>query len=511
MKTMLRDLPVKTAQAMLSLVLLLLAGCATGLQPVETPVETTPPPSLAPQWEALQGVRDDDWFHLLNTGREALDWRLRAIDSAVDSIDLQTFIWDLDGSGELIRQHLLEAAGRGVFVRVLVDDSFILDADQALLDIDRHDSIELRVFNPYKRRSSSAGLRQILNLGDFHRLDHRMHNKVMVVDNRVALVGGRNLADHYFGYDPADNFRDLEVIAGGAVVQDLAAGFDAYWNDPWAFMLDAVMEQRSGPGVPEPADLRPVPDTAHVEQTHAQRSQQWLTLARKAHGGRATLLLDEPPDEDPDYASEAPVQVGERLIEAIDAARSDVWLVSAYLIPTDELEAAIERAVSRGVRVRILTNSISSNNHLTAHAAYRRHVRALVEMGVEVHEVREDAGDRELYIESPVEDKSLCLHAKVLLFDDDLTFVGSANLDPRSLQLNTEMGLLIESASFNAELRSLLEPDFSLKNAWQVSLSDDGEMTWTSDDAVLDHQPEPSFMRRIEDWFFSLLPLEDEL
>ena len=227
MKTMLRDLPVKTAQAMLSLVLLLLAGCATGLQPVETPVETTPPPSLAPQWEALQGVRDDDWFHLLNTGREALDWRLRAIDSAVDSIDLQTFIWDLDGSGELIRQHLLEAAGRGVFVRVLVDDSFILDADQALLDIDRHDSIELRVFNPYKRRSSSAGLRQILNLGDFHRLDHRMHNKVMVVDNRVALVGGRNLADHYFGYDPADNFRDLEVIAGGAIVQDLAAGFDA--------------------------------------------------------------------------------------------------------------------------------------------------------------------------------------------------------------------------------------------------------------------------------------------
>mgnify|MGYP001814845023 FL=1 len=130
---------------------------------------------------------------------------------------------------------------------------------------------------------------------------------------------------------------------------------------------------------------------------------------------------------------------------------------------------------------------------------------------MEVHEVRDDAEDREIYIESPVEDKSLCLHAKVLLFDDDLTFVGSANLDPRSLQLNTEMGLLIESASFNAELRSLLEPDFSLKNAWQVSLSDDGEMIWTSDDAVLDHQPEPSFMRRIEDWFFSLLPLEDEL
>jgi putative cardiolipin synthase len=338
-----------------------------------------------------------------------------------------------------------------------------------------------------------------------------MHNKVMVVDNQVALVGGRNLADHYFGYDPVDNFRDLEVIVGGAIVQDLAAGFATYWNDPWTFPVEAVMEQRSGPGTPQPADLRPLLDTAHVEQTPAQRLQEWLTLAADAHAGRATLLLDEPPDEDPDYAEEAPVQVGKQLIEAIDAARSDVWLVSAYLIPTDELEAAIERAISRGVRVRILTNSISSNNHLTAHAAFRRHVRSLVEMGVEVHEVRDDAEDRELYIESPVEDKSLCLHAKVLLFDDDLAFVGSANLDPRSLRINTEMGLLIRSESLNAELRGLLEPDFSLRNAWYVSLDDNGEMTWTSDDVVLDHQPEPSFMRRIEDWFLSLLPIEDEL
>ena len=136
---------------------------------------------------------------------------------------------------------------------------------------------------------------------------------------------------------------------------------------------------------------------------------------------------------------------------------------------------------------------------------------ALVEMGVEVHEVRDDAEDRDLYIESPVEDKSLCLHAKVLLLDHDRAFVGSANLDPRSLRINTEMGLMIESPSLNAELRSALEPDFSLRNAWHVRLDEDGGMVWVSDSAVLDHQPEPSFMRRIEDWFLSLLPLEEEL
>jgi putative cardiolipin synthase len=271
------------------------------------------------------------------------------------------------------------------------------------------------------------------------------------------------------------------------------------------------MEQRSELGSPETVDLNPIDASQFPGQTPAERLEDWLTLARSAHGGSATLLLDAPPDSDPDYALESPVQVGARLIEAIDAAQSDVWLVSAYLIPTDELEAAIGRAIERGVRVRILTNSISSNNHLTAHSAYRRHVRKLVEMGVEVHEVREDAEDRELYIESPVADKTLCLHAKVLLFDDDQAFVGSANLDPRSLRINTEMGLMIESPSLNAELRHALEPDFSLRNAWHVQMGEEGELVWVSDDVVLNHQPEPSFMRRIEDWFLSLLPLESEM
>ena len=493
------------------LLTLLLAGCATGLKPVETADEFTPPPSRAAHWQAIEAARPDDWFRLLNTGDEALDWRLRAIDSAVDSIDLQTFIWDLDGSGELVRQHLLEAAARGVFVRVLVDDSFILDADEALLRIDDHPGIELKVFNPYKRRSSAAGLREILNLGDFHRLDHRMHNKVIVVDDRVAVVGGRNLADHYFGYDEQDNFRDLEVVTGGSVVQALADGFDAYWNDRWSFPVNAVLEARGEPGSPQPLELAPAEPLGHLEQSADERLADWLELVRSAHSGRATLLLDAPPDAEPGSAAEAPVQVGERLIRAIDAAQSDVWLVSAYLIPTAELEDAIRRAIERGVRVRILTNSIGSNNHLSAHSAYRRHVRTLVEMGVEVHEVREDAEDRDLYIEAPVEDKSLCLHAKVLVFDSDRVFIGSANLDPRSLRLNTEMGLVIESPGLNAELRQALEPDFSLRNAWHVRLDDGGGLVWVSDEAVLNHQPEPSFMRRIEDWFLSLLPIEDEL
>jgi putative cardiolipin synthase len=502
--------PIRSSFA-LAVTLILLAGCAGGLQPVESPVEVTPPPSHAAQWQALEAVRQDSWFHVLNLGSEALDWRLRAIDSALESIDLQTFIWDLDGSGAAVREHLLEAADRGVFVRVLVDDSFILDADAELLAIDLHPGVEIKVFNPYKRRSNHAALRQVLNLAEFHRLDHRMHNKAMVVDNQVAVIGGRNLADHYFGYDESDNFRDLELVTGGPVVHGLADAFDRYWNNDWSFPVAAVMEQRSGPGQPTRLELGHANPGEHSEQTAEERQADWIALARSAHGGEARLLLDEPPAANPAAAAAAPVQLGRELIAAIDAAESEVWLISAYLIPTAELEDAIRRAEQRGVQVRILTNSINSNNHLTAHSAYRKHVRELVTAGTEVHELRADAEERFRYIQSPVEDKSLCLHAKVLIFNDDRVFVGSANLDPRSLRINTEMGLLIDSAPLNAALRTALEPDFLPRNAWLLQLDDDGDLLWVSDDETLAHQPTHSFMRRIEDWFLTLLPIEDEM
>jgi len=504
----------KLGASALSLLIMMagLAGCAGSLQPVQTPVEVTPPPAASPLWDELSDLRQDDWFYLLNLGNEALDWRLRAIDSAVDSIELQTFIWALDGSGSAIRQHLLDAAERGVFVRVLVDDSFILDADQELLDIDRHPGIELKVFNPYKRRSSHAALREVLNLGEFHRLDHRMHNKVMVIDDRVAVLGGRNLADHYFGYDESDNFRDMEIITGGPIVQELANGFDEYWNDEWSFPVDTIMAQRAGPGSPEPVSVTAaLAPEAHLERPADELQGDWIGLVRSAHSGSARLLLDAPPAENPDDPGDAPVQVGQELVREIDKAQQEIWLISAYLIPTPELEEALQRAEDRGVQVRILTNSISSNNHLTAHSAYRKHLRRLVEMGIDVHEVRADAKDRDVYIESPVEDKSLCLHAKILIFDRSRVFVGSANLDPRSLRINTEMGLLIESPALNEELRAALEPDFSLRNAWQLEMSDSGQITWRSDEAVLPHQPTHSYMRRIEDWFLTLLPIEDEM
>ncbi|MEM6575492.1 MAG: phospholipase D family protein, partial [Pseudomonadota bacterium] len=391
-------------------------------------------------------------------------------------------------------------------------DTFLVHQDRLLLALAEHPNLEYRVYNPFKRRGGGLATRQLLNLAEFHRLDHRMHNKAMVVDNRVAIVGGRNIADEYFGLDDEANFRDLELLAGGDVVQEISEAFDDYWNDRWSFPIDRLSHGQAS--LEELEAARSEAENAndlHQEDAPEERLGRWLALAQSAHNGMAELIVDAPARDNPASAADAPVAVADRLIELFDSAQQEIVMVSAYLIPTPELEGAIARAVERGVAVRMLTNSIRSNNHLAAHSAYRNHLKDLLGMGAALHEVRIDAEGRPKYMLKPVGAKQLALHAKALLFDSDKVFIGSANLDPRSLRINTEMGLLITSESLNQQLRQDLEVDFSLANAWRLTLQDNGRVSWTSSDRTLQSQPAGSFMQRLEDWMLSHLPLENEM
>ena len=494
------------------LLLALVASACTTLDPTDLPPEYTPPPAEAALWDSVTNAQPGNWQVSLNGGLDALDWRLRAIDSAVEQIDLQTFLWSFDTAGSMVLDHLLRAADRGVQVRILVDDTFLAHEDPLLLALADHPAIEYRVFNPFKRRAGGIVTRQLLNLAELHRLDHRMHNKAMVVDNRVAIVGGRNLADEYFGLSDTANFRDLELIMGGPIVQEVGYAFDTYWNDRWTFPIGDISHTAASAedlAVAHATDERAA--LVHAEETPAARRQKWLELVATADTGEALLYFDTPPDENPGDLSEAPIEVANELVKLFDQAESEIIVVSAYLIPTPSLEGAVERALERGVRVRILTNSIGSNNHLAAHSAYRNHIDSLLGYGVEIHEVRINARDRERYMLTPVGRKLLALHAKALVIDHDKVFIGSANLDPRSLRINTEMGFLVVSGTFNRKLRDALEGDFSTANAWRLELQDDGNVWWVADDRKLESQPALSFMQRIEDWFFSLLPIEGEL
>ena len=493
----------------------LLTACAP-LQSVELSPERALAPAEALLWttleEAKPGIWSREWYVLLNDGPQALDWRLKLIDAATRSVDLQTFLWHPDAAGSAITDHVLRAADRGVRIRLLIDDTFLVGEDENLLYLNHHPNIEYRIYNPYQRRSSDIATRQALNLGEFDRLDHRMHNKSMVVDGRIAIVGGRNLGDEYFGLHGEANFRDLELLFAGPVVAEVSQAFDAYWNGHWSFPVDRIAHVRAvPPDLQREKEVVGGESPVHAELDSAQRPAAWLSLFESAVPGQSRLLVDMPPDTDPAASGEAPVQVANELENLFDAAESEVVIVSAYLIPTPSLEGAVARAIERGVRVRILTNSIRSNNHLAAHAAYSNHVETLLGHGAELHEVRTDAEDRQLYMLDPVERKLLALHAKALIVDHDQVFIGSANLDPRSLRINTEMGLLVRSEALNELLRQSLQPDFDEGNAWRLLLDDMGRVVWVSGETQLTEQPAESFMQRIEDWFFSQLPIEEEL
>jgi len=509
----LTEMRMRIARRLTCLILpaLLGVGC-TSLKPNELPPEYTPAPAHSAVWDTLNTATGEDWHVLLNEGPTALDWRLRAIDSASDSIDFQTFLWIFDTTGSMVLDHIVKAADRGVTVRILIDDTFLVHEDKLLLALAEHPNIEYRVFNPFKRRSGGFATRQLLNLAEFSRLDHRMHNKAMVVDDQVAIVGGRNIADEYFGLDDESNFRDLELLLGGTIVQKVADTFDNYWNDRWSLPIENISHKKAS--AEQLAEARRVTDESlhlHTEASPEELLAQWLDIFKDADTGRAILYADDPPEGNPKNRDEAPIQVATELIKLFDDAESEIIIISAYLIPTPHLEGAVERALDRGVRVRILTNSIGSNNHLTAHSAYRNHIDTLLEHGAEMHEVRTDASDRKQYMLTPVGRKKLALHAKALIIDNDKIFIGSANLDPRSLRINTEMGFLVVSHQFNQALRLALEVDFSAANAWRLDLQDDGRVFWVSDDQTLESQPATSSMQRIEDWFFSHLPIEDKL
>jgi putative cardiolipin synthase len=470
----------------------------------------TAPPSDSSLWQELAQNHNGDWFKPLNIGRDALEWRLRAIHSATSSVDLQTFLWKNDAVGTALAQALIVAADRGVTVRLLLDDSFTMHESEFFTRINAHENIESRIYNPFRYRPDSVALRQLFNLGEFSRIDRRMHNKVLVVDNFVSIIGGRNLADEYFGYHEKTNFRDMEVLAYGEVTQRISSNFDSYWNSGWAFPLEELtVTAASSSASTVGLTFAPLSKELPLRETEAASRSAWHEVAAAGVTGDAQLLADKPAEENP--ALEPATQLAEQMLSWIERAERELIAVSAYLIPTPELEQAIERATQRGVRVKVLTNSLRSNNHTAAHAAYHHHIARLMELGVQVYEMRSQSRGRGLYMQAPVDGKSLGLHAKFMLIDNDLSFIGSANLDARSLRLNTEIGLMIESPELNSQLREMIAHDFDRVNAWELQRSADGRIAWVGDDITLYKQPSDSVLQRLEDWFLGVLPIEGEM
>ncbi|MBT1446287.1 phospholipase D family protein [Shewanella sp. JM162201] len=439
-------------------------------------------------------------------GLDAMVARLALIQAAETSIDLQYYIFRNDDTGRLIAWQLLEAADRGVRVRLLLDDTASATIDRQLAIIAKHPNISVRLYNPSAHRT----LRTLSFLGDFARMNHRMHNKSLTVDNRLSVVGGRNIGNEYFSNDESVEFGDLDLLLAGPVVDEVSDQFDAYWNAPSTYGVEQLTE------VDEPAALddfyqivasQKLELDGHPYLTRLAKSPLLRHMADNRlnwYFGDARVLVDPPEKREGDTQS----WMITPLLKEFAGAQKSVVVISPYFVPTDEGVTLLNNLVKRGVAVTVITNSLAATDVLAVHSGYSGYRERLLRGGVKLYEVK-STGRKPGYSWKGSSRSSL--HAKSFVFDDTRLFVGSFNFDPRSAWLNTEMGVLVEQAEMNKALRDWL-PTFLQKNTYELNLSPDG-LYWhdlkTGTDIYA--EPQAGFWRRLMADFLALFPLESQL
>jgi putative cardiolipin synthase len=475
------------------------------------PAASGPLAELESAFDARVGDDERSGFRLLGENADALLWRLALIDSATRSLDLQYYLWYDDASGSLLAEAVLRAADRGVRVRVLVDDLLSSgEEDVVSAAANAHPNVELRLFNPWQTRSGGPLARGVEFLAQMDRLNSRMHNKLTVADNRVAICGGRNLGDHYFGLGHDYNFHDLDVLAVGPAARKLSEAFDVYWNAaPVAVagsLAEGSSEQLERLREENRESLRESHELSRLPRGRQDWSEQLRALPAQLHAGSARPVYDAPGSNTIAGGSSR-----DGILQAIDGAREEILVENAYWIPNESSIAYLYELEERGVRVRFLTNSLASHDVPAVNSGYKKWRRRVLEAGVELYELRHDAAVKALQDTAPVQSEFLGLHAKTFVVDRKVAYVGSHNFDPRSHVINTELGLLVESPGLAHALAQRIEADMQSDNSWRVELDENGNVFWQAGDVRLERQPARNGWQRFQDAIFGILPIEDQL
>lgn len=435
------------------------------------------------------------------------------IDAAEQSIDAQYFIVKKDRAGALFSLALLRAADRGVRVRLLVDDIFSPGVDEAFTLLNSHPKIEVRLFNPLPRQ----GFKYLNLLADFKRANRRMHNKSFTVDNSMTIVGGRNIGEEYFEINQDVKFDDYEVFAIGPVVEQVSEGFDSFWNSELSVDMDAFQIRVD----PDKLDLwrKEITSTEESELHGLYATAINSSFLNDFREGRrqlavasATMVTDSPDKllgaiGDRDQATLA-VELGRRFRQA----QQEIIIVTPYYIPQEYGAVLIEELLARGIRVIIITNSLASTNHVPVHSGYARYRKRLLEAGAEFYEMRPDSIiDSNQWGHTP---ESVTLHSKATIIDRETIFIGSLNFDPRSILINTEMGLFIESAVIGEEFSASILREL-VNGTYKVELDDANKLSWRYGSAeqqtTLHKEPLASWWRRVQVGFYRMLPIEGQL
>lgn len=443
----------------------------------------------------------------LDSGSDALGARVGLIDRAEQSIDIQSYLIKDDLSGNLVALHLAEAADRGVRVRLLMDDALTDEVDSGLLSLDEHENIEVRVFNPFPRRRS----RFISLLANFNILNRRMHNKSFTVDNQVTIVGGRNIADEYYQTGGKTEFIDEDLLAIGSVVDEVSDGFDEYWNSPEAIPMDAFDKLVAHSSVADSLEegrryVDQYRDKPFLQGVDSALIDSFVDGYLDLVAAPARIVQDHP-DKVRNLVRRRSSEASDYLQRLVSAAEKELIVISPYFVPQKQGVDFLAALVKKGVRVVIISNSLASTNHSSVHAVYARYRKPLLQQGVELYELRPRFEDMKT-------DTKITLHSKVAAVDRHRLFVGSFNLDPRSLYLNTEMGMEVESKALAGSMAtSILDslPDF----AYKLRLSHNNKLQWLLQTAgveeIITTEPQTSLLRRFLTKLMSLLPIEGQL
>lgn len=458
---------------------------------------------LAARHKGLSGI------HPLDDSLDAFAARYLLAEMAERTLDVQYYIWDDDMSGRLLFGALLAAARRGVHVRMLLDDNNTVGMDTLLSQLDTHPNIEIRLFNPFSFRT----LRALGYLTDFARLNRRMHNKSFTVDGEVTIVGGRNVGDAYFGAGEQPLFTDLDVMATGAVVPDVCANFERYWQSGSVSTLAQVItsEEALSQSVALPQDERNLP----IAQRYLERLRTSSFISQLESGTLSmiwakTRLLSDDPRKGEGKARRHSL-LGLRLINVIGEPKNQFDIISAYFVPTRSGVAQLLTLARRGVKIAILTNSLAANDVSVVHAGYARWRKKLLRGGITLYELKPQRGEHAVHDRGLTGNSGSSLHAKTFSVDEETVFIGSFNFDPRSAMLNTEMGFVIQSS----ELAHTIHARFTrsrLDAAWALRLDKWRRINWVEvrdgQEIVLKKEPQTRFWQRFIVRIATHLPIE---
>lgn len=523
---------------LVALIVAFLSGCASappgsGFPKIATSAIAHPEQTrLGRQFEnAAREHSGGSGFRIVAVGADGFLIRMQMINAAQRTLDLQYFIFRGDDTGRLLTDAVLRAADRGVRVRVLIDDGETVVGDEQITRLAAHPSIEIRIFNPFAYRGHSTLARGIEYTFNASRLDYRMHNKLFVVDNAVALIGGRNIGDQYFQINPESQFADDDVFAAGPVVKQLSATFDEFWNSDLSIPARALSDTASSH-----AAL-----AEHREELHAEARQLKADgvgyLKRVASGepfdgilsGRlplawahAQVVYDSPDKKKVEKGVLLGKLMRREVADATRAVQSELLIVTPYLIPGKEGMQLLGDLRRRNVRIRILTSSLESSTVLLAQAGYMHYRVPLLEEGVELYEIRSLLGNTRGSGQTAAISRfgNYSLHAKLFVFDRKRVFIGSMNFDQRSMHLNTEVGLIIDSPELARQVAARFEAMVQPANSYALALRPNpsggpSRLIWRTheDGKAVEYTTEParSDWQRIKANVLTLLPVDKEL